>query len=73
MRVKVKKSDPPESTEVLGTAIVKISEAFDALIKSGLNRDAIVVLIHDKSKISKRDIRTVLNAMAQLRGWYCRD
>jgi hypothetical protein len=72
MSVRVKKSDPPESTEILAEAIVRISEALDSLYKSGVNRDAIVILIQAKTKLSRRDIEAVLNAQKRLAGWYCR-
>ena len=72
MTVKVIKSDPPESTEILAEAIVRISAAFDALQKSGLNRKAIVVLIQAETRIAARDINAVLDAMARLKVWYCR-
>lgn len=72
-RIKVTKSDPPESTEVLAEAIVKIGKAADDLRRSGLNEEAIVVLLNDKTKVGKPAIRTVLGGLRQLRSWYCRD
>lgn len=71
-RIKVTKSDPPETKEVLAEAIVRIGSAMKALKASGLNEDAIIVLLHDKTKVAKRTIKTVLRAMRQLEGWYCR-
>ena len=71
-RVKVKKSDPPESTIILADAIIRISSALTALYKSGLNKSAIVILIQAKTKLPKRDINAVLNAQKQLASWYCR-
>lgn len=71
-RVKVTKSDPPETTEILAEAIVRISAALEALSKSGLNQEAIIVLIHAKTKIGKKDILCVLNSLRRLKGWYCR-
>lgn len=69
----VKQSDPPVTKEVLAESITKISEGFDTLLKQGLNRDAIVVLLHDAVKsVGKRDIIKVLNALTNLRRWYCR-
>lgn len=73
MVIKVNKSkDNPESTEILAEAIVRIGEAMDKLNKSGLNRNAIIVLIHDATKLPKRDIRIVLDSLSRLRGWYCK-
>ena len=72
MTVKVTKSDPPESTEILAEAIVRISEAMTKLTASGLNRNAIVTLIQRETKISRRGINTVIDAQKRLAGWYCR-
>lgn len=73
-RVKVKKSeDQPETKEILAEAIIRIGEAFAKLQESGLNRKAIVILIQAETKISRKDINTVLDALNQLRGWYCRN
>lgn len=71
-RVKVTKSDPPESKEILAEAVVRIGSAMKELTASGINEDAIVVLIHDKTKIGKRVILDVFRAMRQLEGWYTR-
>ena len=73
-RVKVKKSaDKPETTEILAEAIVRIGEAFAKLQESGLNRKAIVILIQAETKLSRQQINLVLNALTQLRGWYCKN
>ncbi len=71
MSVKIVKSDPPESKEVLASAIVKIGESLSALLKSGLNKRAIIVLIQAETKMGRGDIETVLDALPRLRGWYC--
>lgn len=64
--------DTPIAKEVLADAIVKISSAVEALRRSGLNERAIIVLVSDKSKISKGVIETVLDGLADLRAAYCR-
>jgi len=72
-RIKVEQSnEKPVEKGVLAEAIVKIGDAADALNKSGLNEEAIVILLHAKCGVSKVDIRKVLNGLRQLRGWYCR-
>lgn len=72
-RVHIKKNETkPESKEILAEAIVRIGEAMEKLSKSGLNRRAIITLIQDRTKLGKNDIETVLDALQQLRGWYCR-
>lgn len=74
MGVQVQKSDPPESTIVLAEAIVKISNAMGKLMSEpgGLTSEAIVLLLHDYTKVGKPDIRAILKALPQLRGYYCR-
>lgn len=74
MGVQVEKSEPPESTVVLAASIVKISNAMDKLLKEpgGLTSEAIVLLLHDYTKVGKPDIRAVIKALPQLRGYYCR-
>ncbi len=72
MNVRVKKSDPPESTEILADSIVRISIALDLLAASGLNHKAIVILIQAATKLSRRDIEAVLDAQKRLAGWYCK-
>lgn len=72
-RIKVvQDKDRPVATETLAEAVVRIGEASEALKKSGLNEEAIVVLLSAKTGIGKSDIRVVLNGMRQLRAWYCR-
>ena len=68
----VKNAEKPEPTEILAEAIIRIGESFKKLQESGLNRDAVIVLIHDYTKIPKRDIKLVLESLAKMRGWYCR-
>ncbi len=69
-KVKVVQSEPPVEKEVLAAAVVNISGALTALYKSGLNRDAIEVLLVDATRLPKRDIRAVLDAMKTLRSRY---
>ena len=72
MTVKVTKSDPPESKEILAEAIVRIGDAVVKLNQSGLNRKAIELLLYDATKVPKAQIRLVLDALPRLRSWYCR-
>ncbi len=73
MAVKIKKNpEKPETTEILAEAIVRISEAFDKLLQSGLNEKAIIVLLQDRTKLPQRDIASVLEHLRTLAGYYCR-
>lgn len=72
--ITVKKNEQnPEKTEVLAESIIRIGEAFQKLKDTGLNERGIVVLIQDATRVSKRDITAVLDALRLLRSWYCRD
>ncbi len=71
-RIRVKKSDPPESKEILAEAIVNIGAAAKKLEASGLNKRAIIILLQAKTKLSQKDIKLVLDSLTQLEGWYCR-
>ncbi len=72
VNVKVLKSDPPESKEILAEAIVRLGESFKKLEANGMNRRAIILLLHDATKVPRRDIDLVLQAIPRLRSWYCR-
>ena len=72
MKLTVKQNDDaPVAAEVLATAIIDISDAMRKVNASGLKRKAIVALIHDQSKISKRAIEIVLNNLESLRQDWC--
>jgi hypothetical protein len=71
MKVTVKQKDEPVAAEVLATAIIDISDAMKKVNASGLKRRAIVALIHDQSKIGKREIEIVLNNLDCLRADWC--
>lgn len=72
-RVVVKQDEEnPVPKEILADAIVRISEAVTALRRSGLNERAIIVLVSDKTKISKGVVEDVLDGLDSLRAAYCR-
>lgn len=60
-----------ENNETLAAAIIQISDAVSALLESGLNRKAIEVLLHDSTKIPKRDIKLILDTLPKLKKMYC--
>lgn len=53
--------------DILAQAIVRIDEAMAAMMASGLRENALVVLIHHKTKVPADDIWSVLNALKTLR------
>lgn len=71
-RIRVEQCDPPVTTVVLAESIRIIGKAAKALRASGLNETAIIVLLHDKTHLSKRSIKEVLDGLRQLESWYCR-
>lgn len=71
-RIKVQKSDPPESKVVLAEAIVNIGNAAKKLSESGLNEKAVIILLQAETKLSRRDIKLILDSLKQLQRWYCR-
>lgn len=84
MAVKVKKNEEnPETTEILAEAIIKISNAIEKLSQSsGLNEDALILLIQDhceyikhgytRRKPTRIEVKNVLESMKTLRGYYLR-
>lgn len=66
------KQDPqaPIAKEVLAKAIVDISNAANALKKSGLNKRAIVVLVSQSAKKPHYVVEQVLDAIEQLKRDY---
>ena len=70
--------DKPVHRQILSEAIVRISAAMKMLIGSGLNRRAIVVLVHDAiatdsrgRKIGLMQIGEVFDALEELEDRYC--
>jgi len=59
------------AAKVLANSIVSISDSAEKLLKSGLNRRAITVLIKDSSGVTLSDITKVLDAMKDLKKNYC--
>lgn len=66
----VKNPVQPEPVEVIAESIIAISQAMKTICASRLSRKALVALIHDQSRIGKRDIEIVLNNLECLeRDW----
>lgn len=67
----VQDEQEPIAAEIMAKAIVEISEAMKRVINSGIRRRAIVTLIHEQSKVGKREIELVLNNLDQFRSLWC--
>lgn len=65
-KITVIQPDPPISAEIIATAITEIAAGMDKLNTTRLTRKAIVVLIHDQSKLPKKTIDIVLNNLVDL-------
>ncbi|HEX8098125.1 MAG TPA: hypothetical protein VF507_08820 [Pyrinomonadaceae bacterium] len=62
--------EEPMAAEIIEQSIVEIADAMRRIERTRLTRDAIVTLIHAKSKVPKRDIEIVLNNLEGLeRTW----
>lgn len=78
--VVVQSQEKPIERNVLAQAIVDISKSMKKLLASGLNRDAIIVLVHARvkptftngPKPNRGEIEAVFNALAQLEKDFCK-
>lgn len=64
-------AEEPIAAEILAQAIIDISTAMARMNRSGLKRRAIVALIHDQSKVTKKNIEIVLSNLDALRKDWC--
>lgn len=62
--------DSSIEVSVLAKNIVKMSETLQDLKKSGLNEEALIILLADSTKMAKRDIKKVFEGMAKLKEDY---
>ena len=61
------------SIEDMVQEIEKLSRIFARLNESRLKRRTVVLLIHDATKVSKRDINAILDAVPDLANRYLED
>lgn len=69
----VKSETTPETAELLAASVVQVAEGFARLQKGALTQRAIIVLLQDgigQAKISKQQIRLVLDNLPRLKAWY---
>lgn len=60
----------PGEAKKLADAVRRIGAAVKEFRTAGLKRQAIVVLLHDSTKVSKRDINAVLDGLETLEQVY---
>lgn len=72
--IKIKKNEEnPESVELLAQSIIQVAEGFEKLLNSSLHERAYLVLLQDyigQTKISRKQIKLVLDALPRLKAWY---
>lgn len=72
--IKIKKNEEnPESAELLAQSIIQVAEGFEKVLSSPLTQRALIVLLHDgigTAKITKSQIKLVLDNLPRLKGWY---
>lgn len=69
MKAKIIQPQPPEpevAVEVIATSLQSIAKAMQEIDNTRLSRRALVALIHDHSKVSKKTIEVVLNNLHDL-------
>lgn len=74
MNIKIKKNEEnPESVELLAQSIIQVAEGFEKVLNSPLTQRALIVLLQDgigQGKITKSQIKLVLDALPRLKAWY---
>lgn len=55
-------NDTEEPLSVIVSSLHKVADGFDQINESGLSRRAIVLLLHDATRVGKKDIDAILDA-----------
>lgn len=66
----VRNAEQGADYERIATAIRQIGDVGKRLQASGLNRNCTILLLHDATKVPKRDIKLILDALPNLPKWY---
>lgn len=68
--------EPPaearDEQATLADCITRISDGMTRLLASGLNEKAVLVLLHDATKVPRGHIEAVLGGLTDLKKRYCR-
>ncbi len=67
MPIEVMKTEDPE---VLAEAIRRISKAVDRILRSGLNREAVITLLVHETKLGRKAVERVLSDLSNLERRY---
>lgn len=72
MNITVKQDENnPVLPEILASSIKAIADAVRQWQRAGLQQRALILLLHDVSKVGKQDIAYVLNSLAALEREFC--
>ncbi len=66
-------NDEEAPLKVVVSAIHKLADGFDRINESGLTEHALVLLLHDATKVNKGDIKKILAAAPLLAERYTRE
>jgi hypothetical protein len=66
VKVCVEDGEKPDAIEIMQKNIKKIAEASEMMLKGGLKKDTIILLLHDYTKISRGQIRQILDCLPKL-------
>lgn len=51
--------------------VTRISGSVDALLKSGINKKAVIILLCHETKLPQRDVKRLLDELSQLAKNFC--
>lgn len=75
LTIQPKPAPPPATfpdTETLANAIIKLGDAVRKLDKSGMNKRAIIILLHHTTNMSQKNIALILDAIPKLQKTFCK-
>jgi hypothetical protein len=55
-------NDTEDPLHVIVSSLHRVSDGFDHINESGLSRRAVVLLLHDATRVGKKDIELILDA-----------
>ena len=67
----IQDAENPILPEILAASLKSIGDAVRQWDRAGLKRRALIVLIHDQSKVPLRDIEVVLNNLVDMHKDWC--
>ncbi len=66
-------NDTEDPLEIIVSSLHRVAAGFDKINDSGLTDHALVLLLHDATKVNKKDIRKILEAAPLLTERYTRN